>query len=145
MTGVYYRQIISVALLPLALIKPVLAEEVVEESEAIEVIGITPTHGVGLPEKRIPYNIQSANSEDLEASKTLDLADFMNRHLGNVTVNESQVNPLQPDIQYRGFSASPLLGIPQGRGRKTVYASTKFWVIPLTGICCRNHPLPAST
>jgi len=111
---VYYRQILTVGSLIFALNNPVLAEDEVQENEAIEVIGITPTHGVGLPEKRIPYNIQSANSEDLEASKTLDLADFMNRHLGNVTVNESQVNPLQPDIQYRGFSASPLLGIPQG-------------------------------
>ncbi|MDX1562605.1 MAG: TonB-dependent receptor, partial [Gammaproteobacteria bacterium] len=29
-------------------------------------------------------------------------------------VNEAQNNPLQPDVQYRGFVGSPLLGLPQG-------------------------------
>ena len=38
----------------------------------------------------------------------------MNRYLGSVHVNEAQNNPLQPDIYYRGFVASPLLGLPQG-------------------------------
>ena len=38
----------------------------------------------------------------------------MNRTLGSVFVNEVQSNPLQPDVQYRGFVGSPLLGLPQG-------------------------------
>jgi len=38
----------------------------------------------------------------------------MNRNLGSVTINEAQSNPLQPDVQYRGFTLSPLLGLPQG-------------------------------
>ncbi|HLF11062.1 MAG TPA: TonB-dependent receptor, partial [Gammaproteobacteria bacterium] len=44
----------------------------------------------------------------------LDLADFMKRNMASVFVNEAQGNPLQPDIQYRGFVGSPLLGLPQG-------------------------------
>ena len=44
----------------------------------------------------------------------LDLGDFMRRELGSVFVNEAQGNPLQPDVQYRGFVGSPLLGLPQG-------------------------------
>jgi hypothetical protein len=31
-----------------------------------------------------------------------------------VYVNDMQGNPLQPDINYRGYTASPLLGTPQG-------------------------------
>jgi outer membrane receptor protein involved in Fe transport len=46
--------------------------------------------------------------------RSLDLSDFMNRALGSVSVNSAQNNPLQPDVQYRGFTASPLLGLPQG-------------------------------
>jgi outer membrane receptor protein involved in Fe transport len=38
----------------------------------------------------------------------------MKRSMGSVFVNEAQSNPLQPDIQYRGFVGSPLLGLPQG-------------------------------
>ena len=101
--------------LSIALITPAtMAADAVEVQQAIKVIGITPMHGVGLPENKIPYNIQSATSEDLARNQSLDISEFMNRNLGSVTVNESQENPLQPDIQYRGFTASPLLGIPQG-------------------------------
>lgn len=89
------------------------AGEIVQQEE-IEVIGVTPTHGVGLPEALIPYNIQSAGSTDLDRAQSLNISDFLNRNLGSININEAQSNPLQPDIQYRGFSASPLLGLPQG-------------------------------
>ncbi|MGH8120874.1 MAG: TonB-dependent receptor, partial [Gammaproteobacteria bacterium] len=88
-------------------------EEVVEQ-EVIEVIGVTPTHGVGLPEARIPYNVQSATADDLARSQSLDLTDFMKRNLGSVILNDAQNNPLQADLQFRGFTASPLLGLPIG-------------------------------
>jgi len=88
--------------------------ESTETMEAIEVIGVTPTLGVGLPEDKIPYNVQSATSEDLEKGTSLDITDYMNRNFSSVIVNDAQNNPLQPDIQYRGFTASPLLGLPQG-------------------------------
>ena len=38
----------------------------------------------------------------------------MNRRLDSVHVNEVQNNPFQPDVNYRGYTASPLLGTPQG-------------------------------
>ncbi len=85
-----------------------------EAMRAIEVIGVTPTHGIGLPREKIPANVQSANAADLQRSHSLDLTDFMNRNLGSVNLNAAQNNPLQPDVQYRGFTASPLLGLPQG-------------------------------
>lgn len=82
--------------------------------DTIEVIGTTPLHGVGLPKNRVPANVQSANARDIEKSGTLDLSEYMNRNLGSVFVNQAQNSPLQPDVQYRGFTASPLLGLPQG-------------------------------
>ena len=57
-------------------------------------------------------NAQSAIAEAIASG--LDLGDFMRRELGSVFVNEAQGNPLQPDVQYRGFVGSPLLGLPQG-------------------------------
>lgn len=76
-------------------------------------IGITPMHGTGVPAKQYPANVQVLDSDDIEDSG-LDLSDTMNRKLGSVTINTAQNNPLQPDVQYRGFTASPLLGLPQG-------------------------------
>ncbi|MEZ5444743.1 MAG: TonB-dependent receptor [Gammaproteobacteria bacterium] len=85
-----------------------------EELEQIDVIGVTPTHGVGLPKEKIPVNVQSATAEDLDRQHSLDLSDYMNRNLGSVNLNAAQTNVLQSDVQYRGFTASPLLGLPQG-------------------------------
>ena len=59
-------------------------------------------------------NVQSATAEEIREQRALDLADFMKRNLASVFVNEAQNNPLQPDVQYRGFVGSPLLGLPQG-------------------------------
>jgi outer membrane receptor protein involved in Fe transport len=38
----------------------------------------------------------------------------MNRRLNSVYLNETQGNPFQPDVNYRGYTASPLLGTPEG-------------------------------
>ena len=38
----------------------------------------------------------------------------MLRAMGSVSINSAQGNPLQLDVQFRGFTASPLLGLPQG-------------------------------
>ena len=81
--------------------------------EVIEVVGVTPLGGE-LDTDRIATNVQTATADELEEQGALDLADFMNRNLGSVFVNEVQSNPLQPDVQYRGFVGSPLLGLPQG-------------------------------
>ena len=48
------------------------------------------------------------------ARKSLDLTDFLNRQFSSVSINHAQNNPLQPDFNFRGFTASPLLGLPQG-------------------------------
>ena len=82
--------------------------------EEVVVIGVTPTQGSGLPEEKIPYSVQTASADDIDRSQSLDLTDFLRHNLGSVTHNDAQNNPLQPDVQYRGYTASPLLGLAQG-------------------------------
>ncbi|MBM4207855.1 MAG: TonB-dependent receptor [Gammaproteobacteria bacterium] len=94
---------------------PIYAEEQnTVELDAVEVIGVTPLSGSNLPAEKIAANVQTVNSEQLSDAKTTSLSEYMNRYLGSVSVNEAQNNPLQPDIYYRGFVASHLLGLPQG-------------------------------
>ncbi|HLF12770.1 MAG TPA: TonB-dependent receptor plug domain-containing protein [Gammaproteobacteria bacterium] len=81
--------------------------------DTIEVIGTTPLGGE-IDADKIAANVQTATAEDIRARGALDLADFLKRDLGSVFVNDAQNNPLQPDVQYRGFVGSPLLGLPQG-------------------------------
>ncbi|WP_292959469.1 TonB-dependent receptor [Neptuniibacter sp. UBA6509] len=82
--------------------------------EGVTVIGNTPIHGVGIEKNRIAAAVQSANSEDLEKSQALNVAEHLRYNFSSVTINEAVNNPFQPDVQYRGFTASPLLGLPQG-------------------------------
>ncbi|MCX6589046.1 MAG: TonB-dependent receptor [Acidobacteria bacterium] len=81
---------------------------------AVSVVATTPLPGPHQSRAEIPAPIQTATAEDLTASGALDLSDFANRRLGGVFLNEIQGNPLQPDLNYRGYTASPLLGTPQG-------------------------------
>ncbi len=55
-----------------------------------------------------------ADGKTLEASRAVSLADQLARTAPGMSINELQGNPLQADINYRGFTASPLLGTPQG-------------------------------
>jgi outer membrane receptor protein involved in Fe transport len=80
----------------------------------VDVIETTPLPGLDLKLEQIPAPVQVAVSADIDASGALDLSDFLNRRLNGVFVNEMQSNPFQPDLNYRGYTASPLLGTPQG-------------------------------
>ena len=88
--------------------------QVATQLPVVTVVGTLPIPSISQPLGEIPSAVQSANSADLAKSQALDLSSFMNQRLGGVYVNEVQGNPYQMDVNYRGFTASPLLGTPQG-------------------------------
>jgi len=83
-------------------------------SWAVSVVSATPLAGLDRPLNEIAAPTQAATSRDLEASGAFDLSSFLSRRFNNVFLNEIQGNPMQPDLNYRGYTASPLLGTPQG-------------------------------
>jgi len=82
--------------------------------ESVTVVSATPLAGLDRSRDQIPGPVRTASDADIHASGALDLSDFLNRRIQGVFVNEIQGNPLQPDVNYRGYTASPLLGTPQG-------------------------------
>lgn len=90
------------------------AQELTPRAEVVTVIGTLPVPGVNQPLSEIASAVQTATSAEIDASQALNLSDFMNQRLGGVHVNNTQGNPFQMDVSYRGFTASPLLGTPQG-------------------------------
>lgn len=54
------------------------------------------------------------NARALETTQATSIAEHLARTAPGVTINEMQGNPLQPDVNYRGLTASPLLGTAQG-------------------------------
>jgi len=81
--------------------------------EAVEVVETTPLGGA-INIDQVAANIQVATSKAILEQHAIGLAEFMNRNFGSVFVNDAQSNPLQSDLQYRGYVGSPLLGLPQG-------------------------------
>ena len=80
----------------------------------VQVIRVTPVPGLGVPKDQIPGNVQTASDQKLRDAQSLNLPDFLGSQMPSVTINQIQGNPYQLDVNYRGFSASPLLGTPQG-------------------------------
>jgi TonB-dependent Receptor Plug Domain len=74
----------------------------------------TPIGQASQSRDHMPVRLQGLTEKDLEDSNALDLADLMNKRLSGVYVNENAGNAFQPDMNYRGYTASPLLGTPEG-------------------------------
>ncbi|AYZ62871.1 TonB-dependent receptor [Burkholderia multivorans] len=81
---------------------------------AVVVVGTTPLLGIGTPLSKVPANVQTVRAADLDAQHRATLAGFFAANLQSVTISDAQGNPYQADVNYRGFTASPLLGTPQG-------------------------------
>lgn len=95
---------------------PIRAADAQREPElpTVVVIGVSPLPGADVDPDQVAAPVQTASAEDVKRTHALDLTEFMRRSLGSVYVNDVQNNPLQPDVNYRGYTASPLLGTPQG-------------------------------
>jgi iron complex outermembrane recepter protein len=82
--------------------------------EPVEVIDSAPIPGIGLPRERVPANVQSVPNAAIKRERPLSLGELLDAEIGSVNLNEAQGNVFQPDVNFRGFSTSPLLGSPQG-------------------------------
>ena len=81
--------------------------------EDVEVIATTPLPPSGVALSKLPANAQIFTGRDLRQQRAGNLTEFLEQNATSITVNAAQGNPYQPDINFRGFTASPLLGTPQ--------------------------------
>ena len=80
----------------------------------IEVVGTSPLPGVGIDRDKVPSNVQSLPAPDTTRRGPAALIKELDQRLGSININANQDNLFQPDILYRGFEASPVLGTPIG-------------------------------
>ena len=84
------------------------------DPEQVVIIGTSPLPGQGISRDLLPYATHVIQRSRIDASKPLNLVDYLNRSVPGVQVNEITGNPYQGDLTYRGFRASPQLGAGQG-------------------------------
>lgn len=89
------------------------------ELDTLRVVGkrpvtVGPIPGLQITKEMIPGNVQSVTGLEIRRSQAVSLNDFLNQNLQSINVNDYQGNPFQMDVTFRGFSASPQIGTPQG-------------------------------
>ena len=83
-------------------------------AERVDVVGVTPLPGVGVDRGRVAAAVTVIEGGDLAARGAASLADALHERLGAVALEGTTTNPFQPTLRFRGFAASPLVGLPQG-------------------------------
>jgi iron complex outermembrane receptor protein len=70
--------------------------------------------GAAINADKVPGNVQSVTSADITRRGPASLTRALDAQLGSVSIGDNLDDPFQPDLLYRGFEASPVLGTPQG-------------------------------
>jgi iron complex outermembrane receptor protein len=69
----------------------------------------------GLIERdKVPSNTQVLPAEDFSHKKSSDVLDALVKGIAGAALGDQSGNPFQRDLNYRGFTASPVPGTPQG-------------------------------
>jgi len=101
-----------------------------------------PAPSGGIAVDKVPAAINAVGASQIEQTNSLNVADALQQYVPGIIVSDTTGNPFQPDIQFRGFVASPVAGTPQGlavyqNGMRIneAFGDTVHWdLIPTTAI-----------
>lgn len=74
----------------------------------------TPVSGAGIDADDVPASINAVDASQIARTASPNVTDALQQSVPGILVNEVAGNPFQPDVQFRGFVASPVSGTPQG-------------------------------
>ena len=80
----------------------------------VNIVGATPLIGTGIPIDKVPTATNVQTSADIARFGAPDALGALGRDVPGVSLDQTSGNPFQPDLLYRGFTASPLNGAEQG-------------------------------
>jgi outer membrane receptor protein involved in Fe transport len=63
---------------------------------------------------KVPAAVSVVDDNQIKQTGSLNIADSLVKYVPGISINEVSGNPFQPDVQFRGFTASPVSGTPQG-------------------------------
>ena len=80
----------------------------------LNVVATTPLAGTGIDADKVPASVTTVSAGEVDRNRSLNVTDTLQQRVPGIVVNEVAGNPFQPDVQFRGFVASPVSGTPQG-------------------------------
>ncbi len=109
--------------------------EVPGEAEG-QTVAMTPVKGSEIPLANVPGGIAQLSSTEIEQNGSPAIEDVLQQGVPGVVVSDVSGNPFATDVQYRGFTASPVEGTPQGLAVyqngvriNEVFGDTVNWVL----------------
>lgn len=80
----------------------------------IYVYPTAPGTGRGLEVDKVPSAINAVDANQIKRTGSLNVTDALRDNIAGVSISEVTGNPFQPNVEFRGFVASPITGTPQG-------------------------------
>jgi outer membrane receptor protein involved in Fe transport len=90
------------------------ASRVVRNLPRVVVYPTTPLAGSSIDPDKVPASVSLMDADQIKQTGSLNISDALQKYVPGIIVNEVAGNPFQPDVQLRGFVASPVSGTPQG-------------------------------
>src|SRR5229473_618321 len=78
------------------------------------VSGSGPSSSSGIDVDKVPASVNIVDVNQIQRTQSLNIADALQKYVPGIIASEVTGNPFQPDVQFRGFVASPVAGTPQG-------------------------------
>jgi iron complex outermembrane receptor protein len=90
------------------------ADDATQTVSPITVVAPTPLAGPGIEADKLPGSTETLDAGDLQRRGSLSITDALEQRTPGLSLSDTQGNGFARDLNYRGFSASPLQGTPQG-------------------------------
>lgn len=74
----------------------------------------TATSASAIDADKVPASVNVVDTRQIERTNSPNITDALLQNVPSISINEVAGNPFQPDVQFRGFVASPVSGTPQG-------------------------------
>jgi iron complex outermembrane recepter protein len=81
---------------------------------AFQVVATTPVTGLGFDRDKVPAMVQTLPAEDFSRVYSPNVTQTLDHRIPGMFTSDVQGNEFTSDLRYRGFTASPLQGTPQG-------------------------------
>lgn len=119
--------------------------------QSVVIVGTTTLPGQGTPLNQVPANVQTLQGAAVTSPRATTLAQALDQGVSSVNVNDTAGNPYQLDVNFRGFTASPALGTPQGLSVfvdgvriNEVFGDTVNWDLIPQGAIAKVSVIPGS-
>ncbi len=74
----------------------------------------SPSSASEIDADKVPASVNVVDSRQIERSGSPNITDALMQSVPSVNISEVTGNPFQPNLEFRGFVASPVSGTPQG-------------------------------